>query len=349
MKKILTIACLAIMSMCVHAQGMTLQNNEEEDTTIPVIGYFCKNDTLEYIRTQGKLKIINNDTTELGDIIEKFRIVVTDSTNEGYKMEIIPISCEVKGGKDDYQMRMASLLWNDLKDLRCRFTTDELGAVLHIENWREIRNVMKKSYATVFDSLYTQMPGLDSIMPRKQFESLLLLGCSTEDGIKDTYDELEMLFGLHGHEVTIDPVESDDTSEAGYPTHTRIESFYTTKNDEYDCEGDYVVQSLTQSTMSTEDLSDFLNNTFGLIFSGELNDSITKYMKEALNDNKEGLTVSNYEQYCYFYNGWPKLMQKVTGLNFGGLVKRVEYDTIEWTSRRWGVYNFPEEEDDKGI
>ena len=335
MKKYLTIIFLAIMTMTVQAQTMTLQNNEEEDSTIAVIGYFCKNDTMVFQRSQGKIKIIENDTTQLSGIVEKFMITVTDSTSNGYKMELIPLSCEIEKNDNDWQTRLAYLLWEDYKNLRCRFTTDELGSVQHIENWREIRDVLKKSYVTVFDSLYASMPGLDSVMPRKQLESLMLMGCTTEDGIKEQYDELDMLFGLHGSEITMDPVESDDISEAGYPTHTRIESFYPAKEDEYDFEGDYVVQARTITKISSDDVKDLLTTTLGVLLTGELSDSINKYTSEALSDKNEGMTTTNHEQYCYFFNGWPKLMQKIVEINVAGLVKRIEYDSIEWTSRIW--------------
>ena len=347
MNKILTIIFLTIISLSAHAQGNTLLNQEEEDSTVAVIGYFCKNDTLEYLRTQGKIKIIDNDTTVQNQIREKFMIVVTDSTSDGYKMELIPVSYEAEDDGNNYETRMASLMWENYKNLHCRFTTDEYGAVQHIENWREIRDVLKKSYVTVFDSLYASMPALDSVMPRKQLESLLLLGCSTEDGIKGQYDELEQLFGFHGMEVTMKKVEEDDVSEQGFPTHTTTESFYSTKKDEYDFDGDYVIRIDNETKLSANDMKDLLGSTFNVLFSGEINDSIGKYMKEAMKDGNKGLTHSNHSQRCYFFNGWPKLIQSITEIYMGNMFKRIEYDTIEWTSHQWGVFTFPEEEDEE--
>lgn len=335
MKKTFSFILLTIMSMTVKAQMKTLQNNEQEDSTISVVGYFCKNDTMVYQRTQGKMKIVGNDTTQLGEITEKFMVAVTDSTPNGYKMEITPMSFEIKNKGNDYKTRMAALLWDDIKDLRCRFTTDEMGSVQHIENWRELRDVLIKSYVTVLDSLYASIPVLDSVMPRKQLESLMLLRSSTEDGIKEQYDELDMLFGLHGSEVTMEPVESDDISEAGFPTHTRIESFYSAPHDEYDIDGDYVVNARTETQLSGDDVKDLLSATLGVFLDGEVFDSVRKYTNEALASQKEGMKTTNYEQYCYFFNGWPKLMQKIVEINLAGLVRRVEYDSIEWTRRHW--------------
>lgn len=298
---------------------------------------------MTYRHVQGKEKIVDKDTTIMNEITEEFMIVVTDSMADGYKMELIPLSCKVEGGENDQQTLLASLLWQDIKDLRCRFTTDEYGTVQHIENWREIRDVLKKSYVNVLDSLYASLPQMDSIMPRKQLESLLLLGCSTEDGIKEQYSELEQLFGYHGMEFTMEPVESDYVSEKGYPAHTKLESFYSAKNDEYDFDGDYVVASNTVTRLSDKDTKDLLSSTMSVLFTGELRDSVNKYTVEAL---KEGMTVTEHKQYCYYYNGWPKLLQSVMEINVGNMAKRIEYNMIEWTSRRWGVYNFPDEEEE---
>ena len=342
MRKILLFINMMIVGISAHAQGITLQNQEEEDSTIAVIGYFCKDDSMTFRRVQGKEKIIGNDTTIMNEITEEFMVVVTDSTSAGYKMELIPLSCKVEGQTNDQQTLMASLLWNDIKDLRCRFTTDEYGTVQHIENWREIRDVLKKSYATVLDSVYAVTPALDSVMPLNQFKNLLLLGCSSEDGIKEQYDELEQLFGYHGLEFTMEPVESDDVSDMGYPTHSKIESFYSTKKDEYDFDGDFVIRNNTVTTLSAEDTKDLLTTTFSVLFTGEVRDSVNKYTENAM---KEGMTVTNIKQSCYFYNGWPKLLQSLTEINIGNMAKRIEYDTIEWTTRRWGVYHFPEEEE----
>ncbi len=350
MKKTLTILCMSLMAMNLQAQGTTLQNNEQEDSTISVIGYFCKNDTMEYQRTQGKYKISGNDTIDTGSFTERFRVAVTDSTSEGYKMEITLLSSEIEGETNDFVIKTSQMLANELRNIPCRFTTDELGRVQHIENWREIRDVLKRSFTSVFDSLYSSMPGLDSIMPRKQMESLILLGCSTEDGIKDYYDELEMLFGMHGLEVTMEPDESDATSDSGFPMHISLMSFYSPKEDEYDEEGDYVIQAKTVTKMPIEDMTDLLSGTFGMFFSGEKSDSLSKYVALAMKESDGGITTTNREQYCYYYNGWPKISHKITEVNIGDIAKRIEYDLIEWYSRRWGVFTFPEiEEEGKKI
>ena len=47
--------------------------------------------------------------------------------------------------------------------------------------------------------------------------------------------------------------------------------------------------------------------------------------------------TTNYEQYCYFFNGWPKeyYFEKAFDLGFG---QNIETRYIEWISRNWNIY-----------
>ena len=99
MKNLLSIALTAFIALSMQAQGTTLEQQQEEDTTIVVAAYFCKNDTMTFHRLQSKEKINGNDTTLVHQIDEEFMIVVTDSTDKGYKMELTPLSCECGGKK----------------------------------------------------------------------------------------------------------------------------------------------------------------------------------------------------------------------------------------------------------
>ena len=63
MKKFLFMALTAFFALSVQAQGTTLEQQQEEDTTIMVAAYFCKNDTMTFHRVQGKEKINGSDTT----------------------------------------------------------------------------------------------------------------------------------------------------------------------------------------------------------------------------------------------------------------------------------------------
>ena len=187
-------------------------------------------------------------------------------------------------------------------------------------------------------SLGTVKPGYDpkTGRPIESEEELTPVSDYTEEERSKEGSEESSTDSIDADDISFDlSSESDDVSEAGFPTHSRIESFYPAPEDEQDIEGDYVIQARVDSRIEGDDVKDLISGIMGTIFTGEVSDSVSKYTNIALSDSKTGITTTNLEQYCYFFNGWPKLMQKIVQINVGDMVRRFEYDTVEWLSRRW--------------
>ena len=307
MKKtlLLSILCLASVAMTAWSQNL---NQEEPENVIDVVGYFYKNDTLTYELTHNKYKIQENDTTVSDYYVQEFMIVVTDSTNDGYKMKYIPLSLTL----NDADMG-TSLMENAMRQLMqsvvVEFTTDEYGSIKSITNWREIRDQLKKGVKATCDTLYSTIPGLDSIMPRKTLENFLKLGFSTEADVRDYYEVFEILFGLHGSSFDICD-EEEDTEEQGYPQHSTLHIGYTPIEDEdYDHNGDYHI--LKQSTM-TVPVEDVMNLGLGvLMMMGNMdNDSLDVDLDQIVDSVKtekpNGADFIVKEFYWFFKNGWLK-------------------------------------------
>ena len=171
MKKtlLLSILCLSCVAMTAWSQNL---NQAEPENVIDVVGYFYKNDTLTYELTHNKYKIQENDTTVSDSYVEEFMIVVTDSTSNGYKMKFIPLSFTILDA-DTGTSLMKNAMRQMMQSVVCEFTTDEYGSIKSITNWREIRDQLKKGVKVTCDTLYSTIPGLDSIMPRKSLENFL--------------------------------------------------------------------------------------------------------------------------------------------------------------------------------
>ena len=342
--RIWTLVAMLFTVLMANAQNTTLE--EEPDTTISVVGYFCKNDTMTFRNHQIKQKIIGNDTTLTYDQAEEFMIVVTDSTSEGYRMEYIPVSHVHNTKGDTLTTVLREELWKIAKDVHCIFTTDELGQVQHIENWREIRDVMKKGIPQVLDRCYSMKPGLDAILPRRQYENMLLMQCSTENNIRKAYDKIDQLFGLHGHNFDIGEKEVDD-KDNGYPQHIIVKVGYTEQEEDSDIEGDYAIMSKSVTTMPTEDAAELLINLSTFLLKDNLADSIYNKKSEMIDSMKtvikdQNITITQNEYSGYFYNGWPKscYTEKITDV---GIVKVMELDLIEWIYRYWNIYETKED------
>ena len=176
--------CLASIAMTAWSQNLML-SQEEPENEIAVVAYFCKNDTMTYRQTHNKYKIQGNDTTVSESYEEEFMIVVTDSTSDGYKMKYIPLSFTLHDA-DTVTNLMTDAMSQLMQSGVCEFTTDEMGSLKSITNWREIRDQLKKGVKVTCNTLYTTIPDLDSIMPRKSLENILLLQFSTEEGVRDS-------------------------------------------------------------------------------------------------------------------------------------------------------------------
>ncbi len=331
--------CLASVAMTALSQNLMLSQEEPEDE-IAVVGYFCKNDTMTFRQTHNKYKIHENDTTVSESYEEEFMIVVTDSTSDGYKMKYIPLSFTLHDA-DTVTSLMTNAMSQLMQSVVCEFTTDEYGSLKSITNWREIRDQLKKGVKVTCDTLYSSIPDLDSIMPRKSLENILLIHFSTEEGIRNSYEELENLFGLHGSTFDIGDKEVD-TEEQGYPQHISARIGYTTiEDEENDFEGDYAISTLSTTTIPVEDMMDLGFGALSMIVSDMANDSleaVRDMMVDSLKNAKpNGAEVIVKEYYGFFLNGWPKeyYFEKAVDLGFG---QNIETRYIEWISRHWNIY-----------
>ena len=339
MKRICFFIYLACLAMTAWSQSLML-NQEEPEDVIEVVGYFSKNDTVTYRQTHSKYKIQGNDTTVSESYVEEFMIVVTDSTSDGYKMKYIPLNFTLHDA-DTVTSLMAKATSQLMQSVVCEFTTDEFGLLKSITNWREIRDQLKKGVKVTCDTLYSTIPDLDSIMPRKSLENLLLMQFSTEEGIRDSYEELENLFGLHGS--SFDLVDKEiDTEEQGYPQHISARVGYTPiEDEENDYDGDYAIFTQSTTTIPVEDVMDLGFGALSMIMSDMANESLEAVRDQIVDSLKiakpNGAEVIVKQYNGFFMNGWPKDYYAEEAIDLG-FVQKIEARHIEWISRNWDIY-----------
>ena len=343
-KNVLMTMSLVLSFMTSYAQSQNLAQ-EEEDSTINVVAYFCKNDTMDYRVHELEQKIQGNDTTLLRYVSEDFRLIVRDSTSSGYKIEYYSLgNRELEGEQIDFFNKTVLEKMGELSDkVHVIFTIDELGNLQHIENWREIKNIMREGFKLFCDSLYANTPMLDSVMPRIRLEMSLSQHYSTEESIMKNFDELQLLFGIHGKAFTIGKHETKDDS--GYPSVTNTVASYGSFDEEDEIEGDYYVGGQTTLTIPAEDVATLVGGQL----SGILSDDALKQMQEANHDSKfEDVNLTILEAFFYFYNGWPCDMSKRTIVTTNGY-ERITTKHVGWLSRRWQIYNITESDQGKAL
>ena len=324
MKELLLTLFCGLTTVIGQAQTTAVHDiSQEEDSILNIVGYFCKGDTMAYTKRMAKLQVVKNDTTIKSDIQTDFMIVVRDSMDNGYRMEFIPTGFSFNEDAQEKTDRvLAEKLWELTKDTHAIFTTDEFGTVQNIENWKEIRDVIKKGINLVIDNYYSEIPALDSVMPRKRMESL---------------------FGLHGTQFAIGNIDKTYSSQ-GYPSRTIAETGYTVK-EEGDMEGDYAIRSNSITTIPSNDITEIAGNILNSFSASGVGDKIKEVMRDTLSSVTDSdTTIKNFEHFGYFFNGWPKIIYTEKTTDVSGIVQIININDIRWTRRHFPV---PEEEDEE--
>lgn len=315
----------------------------QEDSTINVISYFCKNDTMDYRIEELEQKINGNDTTLNHYIREDFRLIVRDSTSNGYKLEYSSLgNYEMEGDEVEFWNKTVLEKVAELSSKQhVIFTIDELGNLQHIENWRDIKKTMQEGIKILCDSLYANNPKLDSVMPRNRLEMSLNQQYSTEQNLWSAYEELQLLFGIHGKAFTIGRHETKDDS--GYPSVTNLVVSYGSYDDEDQIEGDYYIAGKTTQTIPAEDVETLAK---GRLF-GLLSDEAVKVMQEVdIKSQLEDAQITILEAYFLFFNGWPCDMTKQNVMKMNG-AEHITTKHIEWLSRHWQLADSNDTEQEK--
>ena len=333
MKKLIIALLFGTLALPSVAQLMTAQQ-ENKDSTINVIAFFCKNDTLSYQFQDLKAKVKDNDTIVEHQMLSTFQLIVRDSTATSYEIECIPLETKVNFGKDTLMTNIMQSLMETMGDISTIITTDEYGRIEHIKNWKEIKDFSRKAIKSFLDSLYSCRPQLNEALPRARFESQMTLQFADEKAYIENSADLKLLFSLHGNSFAIGKTESDDTDAHGWPEQTTVVCGYDKSSEEYGFEDDYFISGRTVTTIPKEDLKETIGNYINLTLSdeyaGKVNDEIKK-------QELEDATVTDVEQYSYFYNGWPSEMEHLKQIEIMG-TKIIDYKNAIWTSRVWGIY-----------
>lgn len=333
MKKILTLLLFVAFSANVSAQVQTAEASSA-DSLVNVVAYFCKNDTMGYNFQHVKMKVVDNDTTVNYYTESEFRLIVRDSTSQGYKIELQPISNHFEVPSDSVMTEMMEKLTNSLGDVSLIFTTDEYGTVQHAENWREVRDFCRKAIKSILDSLYAHKPEMETSIARQRLEASFNMRVANEQAVLDSYEELAIMFGLHGKAFNIGKVEVDGTSDGGYPEHITTVASYGKSSEDNGFDEDYYVNCLSEIPIPAKDVSNMVIDHINLMSEHKMTEKELQDMKSSINEDAK---VSQLEAYDYFFNGWPCDMEfrKITDLKN---VRYIEIYRIQWTSRVWGLY-----------
>lgn len=322
MRKILLfLSCLLGVSVVMASRSACAVSQEETaagpDSTVAVVGYFCKNDTLDYWINESSWKFRDEDTTKTACVAQKVRIVVTDSTARGYKMEYTFLEClgdsSIDSGIGAFQNKIVERLGQKVVGTTIRFETDEYGEITKFTNLGQI----KKQAKALFKECMQELFELEWMKELKEMgldmKKLIDKNVDTDELVEGYVEELKLLFLCHGSIYTIgEQTAHEDATDTQYENDTYTEAWVDTTDYSYHISTD-VVSKVPQSVIKS-----VVGELAGMFTPEEARDSINKEIDAALSVDA---TVDSYYGIDYMSNGWPYKVVKQTSSTIGNAGK----------------------------
>ena len=326
MKKSLLLFFSIISAVFCHGQIST------KDSTVNVVAYFNKGDTVTYGYTHMNPKYIGKDTLYDTYLTARFQLSVLSASDKGYRIEYTPGSyvCapdSVLTEAGRIGIKMVKAVEQIANKTKLIFVLDEYGSLKKIENSKEIISKWRKLVDVAIKTIYKEDPRLEKVIDKKAMKEYMLSTAKTEDDLWKLYEEMILLFGYHG--LAFDMKKTTIENEAG------LREFYSGKDrpDKYGTDNDYMVYAKQTTNIPSETVQTLVGEQLEQLVGKEMVDSLQNIVKGA--SGWPDIEVTNTHIVRYWSNGWPKETSTVikvrpTSVVKEELAKPKEIRTIEW-------------------
>lgn len=280
------------------------------DSIINVIGYFCKNDTIDYWISETEWKFNDGDTIKTAGVSSKVRIVVTDSTSTGYKMAYTFLDCvgdtAVDKGLGAFQNKIVEKLGKKVVGTTIEFETDEFGHITKFNNLGKI----KKQAKSLYKDCMNELVNVDEIKGLKDMgidmKKLINKNVNTDELVDGYTKELNMLFACHGMSYPIGEQQThEDATETQYENDTYV-TVSKDSDDDYHLSFD-VVSIIPQSVIKNK-----VGELVGMFVNNEIKEDFAAEYDKQVNVDA---TSDSYLEYDFISNGWPyKVLDQTTNM-----------------------------------
>lgn len=340
MKKYLLVLCCLLSVATAQAtndDAAMVADSISSDST-DVLAFFCNRDTMEYRFMATKREINGSDTVFRSAYAQDFMLCITDSTDEGYRMEYVATDFDHEDTiKVDPQALMHQRVFERIKGRKLVFRLSDVGELMEFVNWRDVRDDVIQGIFMAYNELYPMVPGLEELVPKGQVMGIVSQTYQTEEGLLAWFKEVELLFNAHGKRFGQRSELSDEGSDTEFPSSSIVVSGYEKTGDDGDKDAefdeDYYVMAETETHLKGEDIASFYRSKGAALGEGNmLSKTIVDQHSEDIAD-KELLVTDGYYIH-YFFNGWPKAMESRNEEVIGNR-KTVETRYVDWLSRSW--------------
>ena len=290
----------ALLSLTTYAQ------EANPDSTVDVVAYFSKNDSVKYTYVHNEFRVNEkNDTVNTVHYWRDFQLVVTDSTKDGYTLEYTLLDFNKPDSSSvDFKAQLQAFIFGKLKGLKLNFKLNEFGEVQKLENWKDVAQRCKDLPQTVGSMLFEKHPEVAKLLNKKAIESLLKTAVSDEESVRGFLPEMESLFKNHGSSFSFGkrqiPCDAEKTEGFSSESTVTADTIAADEDDEF---GGYFVLYEGTATMPGEGLASLITDIASSVGTEKLSDQADKASNQ-LDIKNMRLSEQNYFE--YFWKGWPK-------------------------------------------
>jgi hypothetical protein len=182
MKKLFLFTFLLVVVSSVFGQI------NKADSTVQVLGYWSKNEKQGYHITNEEYQTQGTDTISKIVFNYDVDIAILDSTYDSYTIEWNYKNYKVESSNPHLNKLLAACS----KDMKIVIKTNELGVFQEVENWKDIKELMKKTMKTVKKE-FKDIQGIKNVV--KQLEETY----SSKEAIEQTaINEIYQFYVFNG-------------------------------------------------------------------------------------------------------------------------------------------------------
>ena len=207
------------------------------DSTVSIVAWFYKTDTLVYDSYSLEGHIEGNDTITDSSVRTRFEVCVADSTKKGYRLAFKTQEYE-PSDTTSFRGKTLQLMGQSNQGAKMIVQTNEVGQPQKIENFRELKKKISDNLTVYARKMYEDNPSLYTQISQPELEKQLKKALeerygSSEQMLEESYAGLLLL--MHGQQFE---VGEDDVEADGQRIHIEA-SKGKTGDEAYDFDDDY--------------------------------------------------------------------------------------------------------------
>lgn len=317
----------------------------EADSTLGVVAWFGKGDSVTYDITTQEGYYLDDDTTFTSLRHCMASLTVIDSTAQGYRVQYCLLSDSTDGIYGDDDPQGFNALSRGIIAARVGkpvvLQLSELGVIEHLEGWQAYRDAYKAEVTRLVSSLWSKLSTSDDVISQGQLVGTIMQPLSDEEGVIKELAGANQIFELHSMMIGVgQQFETDTVNANGTREHDQLMATYEQHDSDQadstltDFAGDYCIASINTTTPGTMALDDFVGQQ-----AEQLDQDLNLPDSVKFTEAKTLQAQVNR----YFFNGWLKNRMfshslQTTCQDLKGNKHRVGAfmeTEIEWDTARW--------------